>query len=133
MNSSNPLVLASFVPDVAAPIAHFISLKVGDSVHAFRRLGSLTTLRRGAFIAVFGMISIIYVALELFRAMKPGARANEGSARKPLGTVVAVGSAAVRRGVIVSVGTFRGYSDVDPDLSFCSGGVSRDAEGGNSG
>jgi hypothetical protein len=45
---------------------------------------------------------VVYVAMEIIRAMKPWASADENTARKPFRPVVAVGRTAIRRGVIVT-------------------------------
>ena len=56
--------------------------------------------------------------MEVIWAMKPWASANENSTRKPFRPVVAVGSAAIRRSVIVTVGAVgrRSNADADADL-----------------
>jgi hypothetical protein len=64
------------------------------------------------------MKTIVYVALEVIRAMKPWASANENTARKPFRPVVAVGSTAIRRGVIVTVGAVGGRSNADADADL---------------
>jgi hypothetical protein len=64
--------------------------------------------------------------------MKPWAGANKAVPVKPLWTIVASGSAAIRSHVIITIGTVRGYSDVDADLSLCFGGGSGEAESSNS-
>ena len=103
---------------MASPIAHFVSFEVGNLIHTISRLGSLAGLRHVAFIAVFGMIAVIYMALEILRAMKPWTSADEDATRKPFRAVVAVGGTAIGRAVIVTIGTFGGYSDFDSDLSL---------------
>jgi hypothetical protein len=102
---------------MATPIALFVSLEV-TFIDALRRLGLLATVWYWTFVAVLWMESVIYIATEIVRATKPRASANEDALSKPLWAVVARGSTAMRSGVIVSVGTFRGYADVDADLSF---------------
>jgi hypothetical protein len=77
------------------------------------------------------METVIHIALEAAGAVKPRAGANEDVPVKPFRTVVAGRSTSVRSGVIVTIGTFGGYSDVDADLSLCFGGVSREAESSN--
>jgi hypothetical protein len=72
---------SAFVLDcVAAPITNFISSEVRDLVETPGRLGPLTALRSCASIAVFGMITVVYVAAEVIMAMKPGAAADEDTA-----------------------------------------------------
>ena len=64
------------------------------------------------------MKMIIYVTMEVIRAMKPWASADENSTRKPFRPVVAVGSTAIWRSVIVTVGAVgrRSNADADADL-----------------
>jgi hypothetical protein len=117
---------------MAAPIAHFISFEVFNLIDGPRRL--LSWVWHGAFVSVFGMKMIVYVAVEAFRAMKPWTSANEYAARKPFRAVVAVGSTAVRRRVVVTVGAVGGGSnvDADADLRSCSGSSRCEAKPGNS-
>jgi hypothetical protein len=63
--------------------------------------------------------------------MKPRAGANEAVPVKPFRTIVASGSTGIRSDVIVTIGTVRGYSDVDADLSFCFGRGSGEADSSN--
>jgi hypothetical protein len=78
------------------------------------------------------METVIYLAPEFGRAMKPWASANEVALNKPFWTVVASGSTVIGSGVIVAVGTVRGYPDVDADLSLRFGDGRREATSGNS-
>ncbi len=126
--------LAAFIPaDVAAPIAHFVSFEVGNLIHPISRLGFLARLRHRAFIAVFGMKTVVYTTLKMIGAVKPRTSSNEDTASKPLRTVVTVGGAAIRSGVIVTIGAYWGRSDFDSDLSLCFLGVSREADCSNGG
>jgi hypothetical protein len=77
------------------------------------------------------METVIYVALEVARAMKPRASANEDVPAKPFRTVVARRGTAIRSDVIVAIGTFRGYSDVDADLSHRFGGGRGETDSSN--
>jgi hypothetical protein len=103
---------------VAASIAHFISLEVGNLIGSLGRLRFLAALRDRTFITVFRMETVIHVAMESSRAMKPRASTNEYTSRKPFRAIVAVRSTAIRSDVIVSIGTFRGCSDFYADLSL---------------
>ena len=75
---------------------------------------------------------IIHVPTEVSGAMKPRADSNENTARKPFWPVIAIGSAIVGRGVIVTVGTVRGNSNADGYLSLCCGGRYHEADRGDS-
>jgi hypothetical protein len=78
------------------------------------------------------MQTVIYVALKLTSPMKPWASANEAVPIKPFWTIVASGGTVVRSYVIVTIGTIRGYSDSDADLSLCIGGGSGEADSSDS-
>jgi hypothetical protein len=75
---------------------------------------------------------IIYMALEVFRAVIPRASANEHTASKPFWPVVAVRSTTIRSVVIVTVRTFRGRPNVDIDLSFYFRSGYREADSSHS-
>ena len=77
---------------VTASIAHFVSFEVLNLVETLSRLGSVAAVWPWTGIAVLGMEMVIYVAVEVFMAMKPRARADEDAAGKPLWAVVAVGA-----------------------------------------
>jgi hypothetical protein len=125
------LVLLS-ATHMAAPITHFISFEVGNFIDGPR--GLFSWVWRGAFISVFRMEMIVYVTMEVIRTMKPWASANENTARKPFRPVVAVGSTAIRRGVIVTVRAVGGRSnaDADADLRPCFGSGRCEANPSNS-
>jgi hypothetical protein len=74
------------------------------------------------------MVTVIYVATEVLTAMKPWTGTDEDTTGKPFRTVVAGGSAAIGRGVIVPIGTIRGDSNVDADLSLYFGSGHREAD-----
>ena len=116
---------------VATSIPHFVSFEM-RTADAFCRLGFLATLWQLALIAVFRMEAVIYVSLESTGAMKPRASADEGLAVKPFWTVVACRGTVIGSHVIVTIGTFRGDSDVDADLSFCFWGGSGEADSSDS-
>src|ERR1700722_5452445 len=80
------------------------------------RLGSLAALWSGAGVAVVRVIAVVYVPLEILGAVKPRACADEDATGKPFRTVIAVRSAAVGSGVVITVGTFRSDSDFEPDF-----------------
>ena len=61
---------------------------------------------------------VIYMALEVFRAVIPRASANEHATRKPFRAIVTVWSTTIRSVVIVTVRAFRSRSNVDIDLSL---------------
>jgi len=117
---------------VAAPIPHFISLEVGNLIKGLSGFRSIANSWRGAFVSVLWMEMVIHVATEVGSAMKPGADPDEHTTSKPFGTVVAVGSAGVRRGVIVTVRAVGSDPNVNGDLSFHAGSGHHNEEPGNS-
>lgn len=104
---------------MAAPIAHFISSEVRNFIEAPGRLCLLATLGPWSAIPVVWMKTIVDVPAEAVSAVKPGASAQEDAAVKPLRPVVTIGSALIRRGVIVSVRAFRSDADLNTDLRRC--------------
>ena len=117
--------------DVTASIAHFVAFEVLNLIETLSRFSFLATSRLGAVISMLRMETVIYVAVEAGRAVKPRASADEDAATKPLRAVVAVGGALVGRGVIVTIGTFRRGSDFDAYLSLCFGSGSHEADSSN--
>jgi hypothetical protein len=64
--------------------------------------------------------------------VKPRASANEAVAVEPFWTIVASGSTVIRSNIIVTIGAYRGYADLDVDLSLRFGGDSDEADSSNS-
>src|SRR3954452_1619600 len=112
--SFGPGPLAMSFMGVAVAVAHLVSVEVfGSTVPAFVRpvasMGELTT------VAMIRMVVVVDIAVEVLRAMKPGAGADEDTTAKPLGAVVTVGSAMIGRDIVVAVGTRGSNTDVDVD------------------
>lgn len=104
------------VANVATSVARFIAVEVVKRHSAARREGTM--------IAVVWVIPVIYVAVETMRAMEPWASAKEDAASKPIRTVVAVGSAVVRRVVEIAVRADWRRTKVDTDgylSAVCAG------------
>jgi hypothetical protein len=116
---------------VATPIAHFISLEPPGSLAPF--CASLAVVRSVATVAVLWIEAVIYMAVKVIGAMKPGANADECASMEPFWSVIAIRSTAIRSVVIVTIGTYRGDSDADADLSRCLGSTCRNQECSNSG
>jgi hypothetical protein len=107
-----------FAPnDVAASVTHLVSFEV-HAIDTTGGLRSLTALREGAMVAVFRVETVIYIAVEILAAVKPWADANEDAPIEPLRTVISGGSTVIRRDVVVTVWTFRRYSNFDSDLGL---------------
>jgi hypothetical protein len=73
----------------------------------------LTARRRRAVIAMAIVERMIDMAVEVIRPVKPRSRADEDTTREPLRAIVAVGSASIRRPLVISVGALRRSSDPD--------------------
>ena len=108
--------------DVAAPIPHFISFEVGDSIQRLGRFRFLAAGRRWPLVSMIGMHAVIDMAVKVGGAVKPWAGSDKHAPGKPLRAIVAVGRAAIRSGVVIAIGTVGGDSNVDTDLSLCFGG-----------
>ena len=118
---------------VAAPITHFFSFEVLNLIETLGRFRPLPNLRHRTFIAMLRMEPVIHVAAEVGRAMKLRAGANEDATGKPFRAVVAVGSAGIRRNVIVSVRADGSHSNFDGDLRLHFRSGYRQEDSGNSG
>jgi hypothetical protein len=105
---------------MATSIPLFVSRKTGP-IDALRHVGFLATGGHSALISVIWMESVIHIAAEIARAMKPRAGAYEDISSKPFWAVVSGGSAAIRRRVIVAVGTLRSDANIHGDLSLYLG------------
>ena len=77
---------------VATSISHFIPFEVCNLIETVLRFGSFAALGHWTLIAAIGMEIVVYMTLNVGRAMKPLASTDEDAARKPLRTVVAVGA-----------------------------------------
>ena len=60
-----------------------------------------------AVIAVIRVVVIVNIAMEMFGTVKPWAGTDKDAVSKPLGTVITIRSATVRRGFKVTVRTSR--------------------------
>ena len=76
----NPSRLALAANYMAVPVPHFVSFEVGNLIEPLSRLGFVAAVWPWSVIAVLRMKPIIYVAMEVGRAMKPRANANEDAA-----------------------------------------------------
>jgi hypothetical protein len=103
---------------VPASIPHLVSLEM-RLIDASRRIGSLTPIWHGAVVTVFRMETIVNVAMEVGRTVKPRAGADENAAAEPFWTVVTGWRTAIRSNVVIAVGAFRSYADTDAHLSIC--------------
>ena len=74
---------------VAAPITQLVSVKVIE--------GPVATPRKWTTVAAMWIEAIINVAVEIVWAVEPWAGSDEHAAVEPLGTVITVGCAVVRR------------------------------------
>jgi len=106
---------------VALAVACFISLEVVEALRA--------ALGERAVVAVAGIEAVIYVSVEAGVAMEPWAGADEDSANEPVGAVIAVRCAVIRRIVEVSVRAHRSDADVDGNLGRSAGGTNRKSKG----
>jgi hypothetical protein len=103
---------------VSTAVMHFISTEVVHMIDVIFPSTPFAPLGQVPSVAVMNIEMIIYVAVEVMRAMEPRASANEDAAYKPLRSVVSIGSARIRRVVIVAVRAYRFGSNGDADLSF---------------
>lgn len=106
---------------VAPSIPHFVSFEMRYLAGTATFFRLVATIGVGTAIAVLRMVVIIYVAVEIGRAVKPRTSADEYSIYEPLRAIVAVGSAIVGRHVVIAVGAHRRNTNLDTDLSVSRG------------
>jgi len=109
--------LALLAIRVTAAIANFIAFEMRNLIRTIVGLGFIATIRLRAYITVFRMEAIIHVAAEVIRTMEPRASSNKDPARKPFWPVVAIGSAIIRSGIVIAIGTCRCNADFYGNLS----------------
>ena len=99
--------------DVAAAIARLVAVEVVKRFSA--------AFGQRSAIAVMRIEAVVDMAVEVAGAAEPVTSANKHSVHKPIGPVVAVGRALIRRIVEVPIGTdrFRSKVDADGDLGRC--------------
>ena len=95
---------------IAATVSRLISLEVVEA------LGS--TRRQRSHISVTRIEAVVDMAEEAVRTVEPRASSDKHSAHKPIGPIVAVGSAVVGGVVEISVGTHGSDADLDRNLGF---------------
>ena len=100
-------ISASIIVSVA--IARDSSVEVMEVV---RRLVVGSVVRVRAVVAMTGVEVLIDVPAEVVAAVKPRAGSDKDAIAEPLRTVVAVGSAVVRREIIVAIRADRGRPNV---------------------
>ena len=115
------MVLAvAFFMAVTVAIAPLVSVEVlGGAMppiaRPFAGMGIFTV------VPVICPVAIVDVAMEVLRAAKPWTGTDKDAVGKPLGSVIAVGSATIRRGIVIAIGTSGGYTDANTDLGLRSG------------
>lgn len=75
--------------------------------------GLSTARRQWAMITVSWIVTIVDMAPEVGRPVKPGTRTNKDSTHKPVRAIVAIRGAIIWRIVKVAVGANRRRADVD--------------------
>src|ERR1700722_853807 len=96
------------VAGVASAVARFVAMEVVEGLFA--------ALRHRSAVAVMRVVAVVDMAVEVVLAAVPVAGANEDSAVKPVGPVVAVGRAVVGSLVVVAVRADRLHSKTNGDL-----------------
>jgi hypothetical protein len=119
---------------VAASVTHLVAVEVLLVVNVVLWRCMLAAVGVRAAIAGVGVVVVVDVAVEVFRAVIPRAGTYEDAAAvEPLGAIVTVGSTAVGSGVVVAVGTVRRDTDVDANLRVRLGSMYCKAETGDGG
>jgi hypothetical protein len=96
---------------MAVYIVHRIPVKLSTLC---RR--TLATRGRGSVVALAVVKMMIYVPVEMIRAVIPGACTDKNPAREPFRAIVAIRGAIIRGLLIITVGTNRGFPDTYRNL-----------------
>lgn len=80
--------------------------------------GMIAAMRVFAVISVIRMETIVHPTLKMFVSVKPRPAADEDAVVKPLGPVVTVRGAVIRRRVVIPVRAFRSRSGVDSNTDL---------------
>ena len=116
-----------FFVSVSVAIVPLVSVEMlGRTAPSVTR--SVATVRIFAAVAVFGVVMIVDVSVEVLGTVKPWAGTDKDAVGKPLGTVVTVRSATVRRVFEVTVRASGRHTDADADLGLGSGSTCCNAE-----
>lgn len=126
------LFLAMRSDGVAAAVARFIAFEVLRAFRVHVRAGFLVAAGRGALIAVVRIIMVIHGAMKIVRTVKPRASSDEDAPDEPFRTVIAVGSASVRRIVEIAVRTNGSRADTYGDLRLSFRSRKREADSSQS-
>ena len=95
-----------------AAVAHLVSMEL---VEVAMVVEMFLVARVGAVVSMAPVKAIVHMAVEVMRAVVPGAGADEHAIREPFRTVVAVGRALLRRVVIVAIRTNWLRADIHPE------------------
>ena len=75
---------------MAAPIAYFITFKIGNPVRTPSWLGTFTTAWQSSSIATLGIELVIHVTMKVGRTVEPRTNPKEHAAHKPFRAVIAI-------------------------------------------
>jgi hypothetical protein len=92
---------------VASPIPGLVCLEVVEALRS--------ALRHRSSVTVMGIKAVVDVAIKAVMTMKPRTSSEEHSSNKPIGPIVAVGSAVIWGVVEVSVRAHGSRSDIYAD------------------
>jgi hypothetical protein len=117
-----------FAAYVAMSVTHLVTMEVFHMLRMKISAGGFSASGVWPVIAMLRVVVVVYVAVEVIWAVKPGTRPDEDTAAEPLRAVVTIGSAVVGSDVVVAVRTYRSRANADADLSLRSRGCDGDTE-----
>ena len=85
--------------NITVPVTRFVGLEMIE--------GGRTPFRQRAVVAVTRVITVIHMTYPACRPVKPGPCTNKHAANKPIGAVIAVGSAVIRSVIKIAIRTDR--------------------------
>lgn len=99
--------IVSGIAYMASPIPRLVGVEMVEPL--------LPALRKRSVVSVARIKAVVNVAIKAARSVEPGAGPDKYSANKPIGPIVAVGSAIIRRVIEIPVRTYRRYAHIDTD------------------
>jgi hypothetical protein len=100
------------IAHMAIPVPRFVGVEIVVRRLPVRGIRTMVSVTR--------VVAVVHVAIKSVGTVKPGASPDEYSPREPIRAIVAIGCAVVRSKVVVAIGTYRGYSDIDGYLRGCT-------------
>jgi hypothetical protein len=104
--------IMSGIANMAIAVPRLIGMKMVES--------TLIPLRHWTVIPIVRIEAVVDVAIESTRPMEPWSSPKKRSANKPIGPIVTVRRAIIRRVIEIAIRTYRRNANADRNLSGCN-------------